>query len=105
MENSNLADRYFYAKQRLDTAEAEVEELRDEIIATKKAAIVGKEARVSVEAKDFHRFSVAKAKDILSPVQIKACTTQTEGFVVRVKKLAVRQREKSDLFEAPVAQE
>jgi hypothetical protein len=89
MENSNLADRYFYAKQRLEEAEAEVEELRSEIIQTGKVAIGGAVARVMVEASEFKRFSARAAKELLTPAQIKECTRTSSGFTVRVKPLTV----------------
>jgi hypothetical protein len=87
MENSNLADRYFYAKRRLEEAEADVEVIRQEILKTGVAAITGQEARVTVSETEFKRFNSAKAKEFLTPQQVKACTTVSEGHIVRVKPL------------------
>lgn len=93
MKNSNLADQYLYAKQRVDEAEAEVDALRQEIIETGKARIEGKEARVTVKASEFNRFSVTLAKNLMTTAQIKACTKTSNGFTVRVAPLS-----KVDLF-------
>jgi hypothetical protein len=89
MENSNLADRYFYAKRRFEEIEAEIEIIRQEILKTGMAAISGREARVTVSETEFKRFSSAKAKEFLTPAQVKSCTAVSAGHIVRVKPLRV----------------
>lgn len=90
MENNNLADRYFYVRRRLEEAEAEAEAIRQEIVKTGLAAISGREARVTVSETEFRRFSSAKAKEFLTPAQVKTCTAVSAGHIVRVKPLGAR---------------
>lgn len=94
MENSNLADRFFYAKRRLEEVEAEVDALRQEIIDTGKTRISGKEARVTIKISEFNRFSVSLAKGLMTARQIAECTKTSKGHTVRVAPLS----SKADLF-------
>lgn len=89
MENSNLADRYFYLKAEIERLQSELDLVRQQIIDSGQAAITGRDARVTVSATEFNRLSTNKMKDFLTVQQVAACTTTTAGHLVRVKPLRV----------------
>ena len=84
--NRSLADRFGEAKARAQEAEALAEALRQEIIATGKAKLIGDDFIVTVRKQDVARLSLTEAKKILTPAQLAKCTKTTPTDYVRAVK-------------------
>ena len=85
LDNLTLADRYTTLNERLKELKAEVEALREKIIATGQDLHIGEFADVKVILSERTNFNAEKAKSFLNAEQINACTTKTVVTSLRSK--------------------
>lgn len=85
---TKLADLYAIAKARADQAAAEAEALRQRILASGEAELVGDAYALKVSRFEQSRLSTEKAREYLTPAQIRKCTSVSESSRITVKAAA-----------------
>lgn len=85
LDNLTLADRYTTLNERLKELKAEVEAIREQIIATGLDLHIGEFADVKVVLSERTNFDSKLAQSFLTSQQIAACTTKTVVTSLRSK--------------------
>ena len=83
-----MADEYFAAKLACERAERVLFKLKDEILTSGRAELVGADALVTVTEQKRETLDSAAVKALLTPRQIEACTKTSTSRVIRVKATA-----------------
>lgn len=85
---TKLADLYAVATAKAEQAAKEREELRQRILASGEAELIGDAFALTISRFEVSRLSTEKAKAFLTPAQIRKCTSASESSRITVKAAA-----------------